>query len=202
VLRRLTDDCYIQVLQKDADRHKPDDPRVWRQETFKVDATRFGSPFTMKRDVEIFTRVGVEVNLKEFFNSKRVRTRWENSLILTPTLRGLNNNQVISYRHFLYNNQNKVNVRVLIPRYKTGELYCKVLLPGDPLPTVNNKENTCIIWNVYDNFIRETYDVNFSYQIKLVLGDTPHKTGQLPREIISTNLPERFYKELELFITR
>jgi hypothetical protein len=174
---------------------------VWHQEKRKIDGTNYGSPFKLKKEIIICTKGDTTTKVNKFFDLPRVKTYWDESLVLTPSILGLTENQILAYKNFLFENKNLVDEPVLIVRQKrTRDRFCRVVLPGEPLPAIPLQGKSSVAWNVYEPLIQKTYDVVWENQLKLN-SDNPQSSIRTPiKEILSKRVPDRFYLELSNYL--
>jgi hypothetical protein len=208
MLTKVHEDCYVredcdvqeeEIKEEIENRYeKP----YWDFRVEKIDGTYFGSPFPVKNKVVFFTKGStIPFKLSNFLYLPRTKTYWDTSLILSESKRGLTPNQIRSYRHFLFQNQDHVDSRVLIVRHKRSEnLFCKVVKPGEDLPKLSTSLKSSNPWNVYDNKLNKTYDVDLERSVELVSKHAWRDEPLTSKNRIFDQLPNRFYEQLTNYL--
>jgi hypothetical protein len=201
VLIKINEDCYIVVIQQG--KQDSIDPvlRDWDCTPYTVDGTYFGSPFKLKKEVVFYTREPITQKLQLFFNEQRSKTYWDTSLVLTPSVFGLTDNQTRAYRNFLFENKNLVDESVLIVRQKRPQdRFCKVVKIRQTLPSIRMQGKSNVAWNVYDPSIQKTYDIRFDKQISLVLDGYSGFISGPSKRVLSQEIPDKFYRDLSIYL--
>jgi hypothetical protein len=202
MLTKISEECFVEESMEGLLRYSLESFLGWQWRKEKIDGTDYGSPFKLKKEVMIYTKGEATLKTDQFLYQHRTKTYWDKSLVLTPSLLGLTQNQIIAYKNFLFENKKFVDEPVLIVRQKRSQdLFCKIILPGKPLPAIKFQGKCPVAWNVYEPIIQKTYDVDFRNQLRLVSDMQSGSFGMDFKTVLARRLPNGFYRELKEWLT-